>query len=109
MSKQDVQKFFQEHVFGFIFSDIQREIDLACSGKPAGNFLSVLGLLCYIEFMGGIAKGSFSSKRGEPKRRFDAVLNSMGDNYKEFNQKVNVYDIFRCGMLTNTSSKGIVS
>jgi len=104
MSKQDVQKFFQEYVFGFIFSDIQREIDLARSGKPAGNFLSALGLLCYTEFMGGIAVGSF--KRRRAKSRFDAFLNLMDGGYREFNQKVNVYGVFRCGMAHEYFIKG---
>jgi hypothetical protein len=50
-TKDDVQRFFDEYVFGFIFGDIQREINLARSRHTAGNLLSALGLLCYTEFM----------------------------------------------------------
>ncbi len=96
MSKDDFKRFFDEYVFGFIFSDIQREIDLARSGKTAGNFLSALGLLCYTEFMKGILKGSFTS--GKAKIRFDAFFNLMGQGYKSLNQTINVYDVFRCRM-----------
>ena len=96
MSKQDVKNFFEKYVFDWMFSDIQREIDLARSNKRAGNFLCALGLLCYTEFMGGIVLGSFTIR--PLKRRFDAFLDLMGDDYKIFNQTVNVYDVFRCGL-----------
>lgn len=96
MSKQEVENFFNEYIFGFIFSDIQREINLARSGKDAGNFLSALGLLCYTEFMGGIAAGSFRKK--SLKSRFDTFFNLMGKDYEDFNKNVNVYKVFRCGM-----------
>jgi len=96
MSKQDVKNFFEKYVFGWMYSDIQREIDLARLGEGAGNFLCALGLLCYTEFMGGIVLGSF--KICPLKRRFDAFLELMGDDYKFLNQTVNVYDVFRCGL-----------
>jgi hypothetical protein len=96
MSKQDVKNFFEKYVFGWMYSDIQREIDLARSDGGAGNFLCALGLLCYTEFMGGIVLGSF---RIRPlKDRFDAFLELMGDDYKILNQTVNVYNVFRCGL-----------
>jgi len=104
MSKEDFKKFFDEYIFGFIFSDIRREIELARSGKPAGNFLSALGLLCYTEFMGGILKGSFKS--GTAKSRFDAFFNSMGQGYKSLNQQIDVYNVFRCGMAHEYFIKG---
>lgn len=48
----------------FIFSDIQREIDLAKSNKNAGNFLCALGLLCYTEFAGKImSDGKYNSSQ----------------------------------------------
>ncbi|MCK4476456.1 MAG: hypothetical protein KAU16_06985 [Methanophagales archaeon] len=96
MSKQDVKNFFEKYVFDWMFSDIQREIDLARSNKRAGNFLCALGLLCYTEFMGGIVLGSF---RIRPlQRSFDAFLDLMGADYKTFNQTVDVYHVFRCGL-----------
>lgn len=96
MSQQNVQRFFENYIFGFIKSDIQREIGLARAGEPAGNFLSALGLLCYTEFMGGIAIGGFD--KGTARSRFNIFFNSMGHGYKELNKQVNVYDVFRCGM-----------
>lgn len=107
MNKHEVKKFFKEYIFGFIFSDIQREINLARSGEDAGNFLASLGLLCYTEFLGGIAIRSF--RRRSSKKRFDIFFNSMGKNYEDFNKKVNVYDIFRCGMAHEYFIKKTVS
>ena len=98
LSHQEVQDFFKEYVFGFMFSDIQREIDLARDYElghrkdGGGNLLAALGLLCYTEVMGDIK----AAKQG--KRNFDAFFNDLGSRYASFNQTVNVYDVFRCGM-----------
>ena len=46
MSHTDIETFFSEYVFGFIASDIRREIDTAKSGRPGANLLCTLGLLC---------------------------------------------------------------
>lgn len=94
MRHQDVERFFKQYIFGFIRSDIQREIDLARQGKGGGNFLSALGLLCYTEFMGGIATGD----KGTARCRFDTFFCLMGNGYRKFCKQVNVYKIFRCGM-----------
>jgi hypothetical protein len=106
MGKQEVRSYFDDYVFGFIFSDIKREIALAKSGieipgetrsyKGGGNFLCALGLLCYTEFIGGIYTQSFTE--GTDKSRFDAFFNLMGPYYQEFNRQVDVYKVFRCGM-----------
>ena len=47
MKNQEIKRYFDEYVFGFIKTDIQREIDLAHSNDSGGNFLAALGLLCY--------------------------------------------------------------
>jgi len=104
MSVQEVNDFFKDFVYGFILTDIEREIAFAKSEihgdtrsySGGGNYLCALGLLCYTEFMGGIVTGSFS--KGSCKNRFDAFFNKMGTLYKSFNRRVNVYKVFRCGM-----------
>jgi len=96
MNKQEVKRYFDEYVFGFIKGDIQREINLARSGDSGGNFLAALGLLCYTEFMGTmILKG-----QGSYTNRFNAFFRLMGEDYKQLIdvKKVDVYGIFRCGM-----------
>jgi hypothetical protein len=42
MNKAEIERYFQEHIFGFINTDIQREINLAAKGDGGGNFLAAL-------------------------------------------------------------------
>ena len=120
MKQQEIKKDFDEYVFGFIKTDIQREIDLARSNDSGGNFLAALGLLCYTEFMGNMVlkgKGSFT-------KQFKAFFCLMGEDYKQliYEKEVDVYKIFRSGMahayftkdcdirmLDNNYSAGIIS
>src|SRR5437867_4462941 len=54
MSKIDVTDFFREYVYGFMRSDIQKQLDLAQSGKGGANVLAALGLIVYTEALGRI-------------------------------------------------------
>jgi hypothetical protein len=105
MSRQDVQNLFDEYVFGFMFADIQREIDLARTGQGGGNLLAALGLLCYTEFMGGILRANQPSPplkifiSGQTSKNFNAFFDTLGPCYQSFRQSgENVYNVFRCGM-----------
>ena len=80
----------------FIFSDIQREVDIAKSNKNAGNFLCALALLCYTEFAGGIKRNKFGI--GESKRNFCSFFKDLGKEYEQFQNKHDIYKIFRCGL-----------
>lgn len=104
MSRQEVDKFFNEYVFGFIYPDIQREIELARSSTPGGNLLAALGLLCYTEFMGGISRGSFTA--GSPRKRFNKFFREMGQPYADALGRIDVYEIFRCGLVHEYLVKG---
>ena len=100
MTNQDVTRYFKEYVLppeGFIYNDIQREIDLARSGNPGGNFLAALGLLCYTEFMGAIV----SKGEGSYTKQFKAFFRLMGENYRQLidDKELDVYKFFRCGMV----------
>ena len=109
MSATEVKQYFDDYIFGFVFADLEREIAFVKSQVEivggfrvpkiigGSNFLGALDLLCYTEFMGGILTGSFS--RGSDKSRFDAFFNTLGPDYKAFNQRINVYKVFRCGMV----------
>jgi hypothetical protein len=102
MPQDEVKKVFDTYVFGFIFGDIQREVNLARSDRGGGNLLAALGLLCYTEFM-----GSFKTGRRAPSRKnFNAFLDSMRCHYKRFNRKTDVYRVFRCGMVHEYVVKG---
>jgi hypothetical protein len=105
MSKIDVEAFFEEYVTGFMFADIQREIDHAHNGQAAGNFLCALALLCYTEVLGGVSRGTLAS--GQAKKNFEAFFREMGAEYVALlNDGVDVYGQFRCGMAHEYLIKG---
>ena len=98
MSHQEIDDFFKEYVFKFMFSDIQREINLARAQTGGGNFLAALGLLCYTEVLGRIKQENFLGGKVSSRANFNDFFNDIGPAYLSFNQSVNVYDVFRCGM-----------
>jgi hypothetical protein len=49
VGRRDVNAYFREYVFGFMESDIQRELTFAQSPLGAGNVLAALGLVVYTE------------------------------------------------------------
>jgi hypothetical protein len=93
----------------FIYRDIRREIRLGYVsqkqegketlkhlGVPSGggNFLAALGLLCYTEFLGKLKYGCKHASEN-----FNRFFDDLGPDYKKFrDSRVNVYDIFRCGL-----------
>jgi hypothetical protein len=93
----------------FMFSDVEREVQLARADETAlqaigvnpggGNFLAALGLLCYTEFGG---KLRFGVKRSDgtdvASANFNQFFDLLGLFYKSFRSQHNVYDIFRCGL-----------
>jgi hypothetical protein len=96
VSRDTVDAFFNKYVYGFMFTDIQREIALARLNLGGGNFLAALGLLCYTEFLGGVKRDKL--QRRESKRNFDAFFKTLGPEYAALLTEMNVYDVFRCGM-----------
>jgi hypothetical protein len=98
MNNQEVQRYFNEYILpprGFIYNDVQRELNLARSGNGGGNFLSALGLLCYTEFMGAMYLGG---RKSTSRNYFTAFFRSMGEPYQHLLGQTDVYKIFRCGM-----------
>ncbi|MBU2522278.1 MAG: hypothetical protein KKD50_08630 [Proteobacteria bacterium] len=99
----------------FIYEDVEREIKLAHTSENrdtgimlktlgisgGGNFLAALGLLSYTEFAG---KLKYNKKRNNGRdwasENFNLFFDDLGDSYKKFRASgVNVYDIFRCGLV----------
>ncbi len=103
----DYEKF--KEVKGFIYSDIEREIQLARASQNetdkiklkkiginpgGGNFVAALSLLCYTEFAGKIlSNGKYSASQ-----HFNDFFDLLGEEYKALRHKHKVYDIFRCGL-----------
>ncbi len=93
----------------FIFSDVEREIQLARADGEAlralgvtpggGNFLAALGLLCYTEFGGKLRFGVKRSDGSDvASANFNQFFDLLGPDYQKFRDQHNVYDIFRCGL-----------
>jgi hypothetical protein len=105
MSKADVDNFFREYVTGFMFSDVQREIDSARGGQAAGNFLCALALLCYTEVLGGIQRNTLAPGNG--RQNFECFFRELGPGYEQLlDDGFDVYELFRCGMAHEYLIKG---
>lgn len=105
VSQAEIDSFFSEYVYGFIAGDIQREIDSARDGEPAGNFLCALALLCYTEVLGGVQRGTLAQRQG--RANFEAFFGSLGPVYAALLRGgLDAYQVFRCGMAHEYFVKG---
>ncbi len=130
MSREEVKRFFEEIIFGYMCKDIEEQIERAKllkqhrqreapgdqSRNGGGNYLCALGLLSYTEFMGAIHCNSFQDRS---KTLFNDFLYLMGEEYKVFDEKLDnkmsyrrsdrqlsVYEVFRCGLAHEYYLKG---
>lgn len=90
----EVDNFFREYIFGFIYHDVEAAIQ----GKA--NYLAALGLVVYTEFMGGLVSGGLGEK-GRSRERFYAFFNRLGPEYEDVGKRrelVKIYGNVRCGL-----------
>ena len=107
MSKAEVADYFREYVYGFMRSDIRRELDLAASDHGGGNVLAALGLVVYTEALGRIRKRNRRRAqypgRTVYEQQFNAAFDIMGPRYRswrkafERREGMTVYKAFRHG------------
>jgi hypothetical protein len=106
MSREHIRRIFEKNVFTFMDSDIRREVERAkltetcetCGAEPGGgNFLAALGLLTYTEFLGSFCSGKFGPRHA--RTNFRAFYERLGPCYRAFGETIDVYDVFRCGMV----------
>jgi hypothetical protein len=96
----EVEKYFKKYILspsGFIYNDINREIDLARTGKTGAELMTALGLLTYTEFMGKI----LLKNNGSYTKQFSAFFRLMDENYTTLidSREIDVYTFFRSGMV----------
>lgn len=108
--KEGMDKATFEQAKLFIFSDVEREIQLARATQAnesalqslgitpgGGNFLAALGLLCYTEF-----GGKLKYRRKTASENFNRLFDYLGPDYRafraSFRRQNEVYDVFRCGL-----------
>jgi len=95
----DIDAFFKTYIYGWMCTDIEREIHWAKEGKPAGNALCALGLLSYTEAMGYLLPPE-RKPTGGSRQHFDAFFRELGQPYAALldSSSINAYDVFRCGL-----------
>lgn len=108
--KEGMDKAAFEQAKLFIFSDVEREIQLARASQAnesalrslgitpgGGNFLAALGLLCCTEF-----GGKLKYRKKTASENFNRFFDYLGPDYKAFRatfkRQNEVYDVFRCGL-----------
>ena len=108
--KENMGKAAFEQAKLFIFSDIERELQLGRASQAnestlrslgitpgCGNFLAALGLLCYTEF-----GGKLKYRKKTASENFNKFFDYLGPDYKafraSFKRQNEVYDVFRCGL-----------
>lgn len=107
-SKREIDEFFKEYVFGFIWNDVAAVI------AGAANYSAALCLLSYTEYLGGLIDGSLGiSSPGMSSKRFKKALEYFAWNgdpnyYKDFKVQFrdldfqekdgDLYGLFRCGL-----------
>lgn len=96
---QDVDGFFREYVFGFMYNDVERAI------KTGTNFLVALGLSVYTEVMGGLVTGHLKDPRWS-RRNYEAFLPYLGDYYKNLHKQIDLFKRVRCGLVHEYFVKG---
>ncbi len=120
MDKTEIIEFFDEYIFGFIYSDIEKGI------KSGANYLVALGLLSYSEFIGGLLTGK-SGISSESESNFNAfqekylsyeyetnyycdfqitIAGTPYPNSVRGKQHYALYTIFRCGLVHEYFIKG---
>lgn len=110
MSHAEIEAFFSTYV-GWMRRDIEREIDIASSGRDAGNLLCALGLLVYTEALGRLRRATFDQANFQA-RDTEANFNDMFDRldsheYGRWRQQewkaqfptTSVYELLRCGLV----------
>jgi hypothetical protein len=95
-----VEYYFKEFVFGFMYNDIRRTIDLA-----KANFLAALGLSVYTEVMGGLVTGHLRNAHSS-RKNYEAFLPFLGKDYVALHKQIDLYERVRCGLVHQYFVKG---
>jgi hypothetical protein len=106
--RDDVAHYFDEYVFGFMRTDIEREVNLARGDRGGGNVLAALGLLVWTEALGRIRLHNRPGLKVDGvsanAKAFHACFDLMGPGYRRWRrdfyrrEKQTVYRAFRHGM-----------
>lgn len=95
MSKQ-VDRFFSEYIYGWMFEDIEKMIKVGC------NYPAALCISVYCEVLGKLIKQDFSI--GNNRSKFQAFLPFLGHKYIDVDNEMkkagdSLYFRLRCGLV----------
>jgi len=94
----DHETLFEQYVLPLMCGGVEKQITNAYEdGDASARLLAAVSLMAYTEFMGGVARRDFS--RTDFGEKFKEFLCYIGDAYRELNDRVNVYDKFRSGLV----------
>jgi len=89
-----IEGFFNQYVFGGMYNDIETAM------QSGAKHLVALGILVYVEVLGGFVTGLLGVD-GKGRERFESFLfDYMGDKYKDEEKRgLDIYDEVRCGLV----------
>ena len=95
MSKQ-VDSFFSQFIYGWMFKDIEKMIEIGC------NYPAALCISVYCEVLGKLFKQDFRS--GNNRVKFQAFLPFLGQKYIDVDNDLkktgdSLYSRLRCGLV----------
>jgi len=95
----DHEELFDDYVFPLLCGGVEKQItDAYEDGDASARLMAAVSLMAYTEFMGCVKQRDF---RGHGYGgRFNDFLSYMGSQYQELREnEVNVYDVFRSGLV----------
>lgn len=100
MTPEEITKFFDEYIRGFMENDVTNATD-----RAAANFLVALGLSVYTEVMGGLVTGQLKNPKMSGAN-YKEFLKYMGSYYVNLDKQINLYKRVRCGLAHEYFIKG---
>lgn len=96
---------FEEYILTMMCGGIDIQITEAYEeGEASARLIAAVGLMAYTEFLGSVLLEDFTERRAGAK--FRAFVDRMGPQYVALQQRVDVYDVFRCGLVHGFFVKG---
>lgn len=99
------ERLFEDYVLTMMCGGIDTQITEAYEdGEASARLIAAVALMAYTEFMGSVLLDHF--QEGRAGEKFVSFLRRMGPQYAALQERVDVYDVFRCGLVHGLFVKG---